>query len=259
MMRRHYALPGWGALALLRRNFLVWRKLLLPSLLGNFVDPLLYLLALGYGLGHFVGRMEGMPYITFIASGIVASSAMNTATFEGLYSAYTRMAVQNTYLAILATPLQIGDIVLGELLWCAVKGAISAVAIILVASLFGAIDWRWLPIALPIILLTGFSFGAIALTFTALSRSYDFFMYYFTLAVTPMFLFCGVFYPLKTLPLLAQKIALVLPLTHAVLLLRPLLTGQLPSNVWLHLGVLLAYALVAYLLAAYLLRRRLLR
>ena len=253
-------LPSWGALAVLRRNFLVWRKLLLPSLLGNFVDPLLYLLALGYGLGHFVGKMEGMPYITFIASGIVASSAMNTATFEGLYSAYTRMAVQNTYLSILATPLQIGDIVLGELLWCAVKGAISALAIIIVASLLGAIDWQWQVIlTLPVILLTGFSFGAIALAFTALSRSYDFFMYYFTLAVTPMFLFCGVFYPLDTLPLLAQKIALLLPLTHAVLLLRPLLTGQMPGAVWLHLGVLLAYALVAYLLAAYWLRRRLLR
>ncbi|WP_308389890.1 ABC transporter permease [Acidithiobacillus sp. AMEEHan] len=253
-------LPSWGALAVLRRNFLVWRKLLLPSLLGNFVDPLLYLLALGYGLGHFVGKMEGMPYITFIASGIVASSAMNTATFEGLYSAYTRMAVQNTYLSILATPLQIGDIVTGELLWCAVKGAISALAIIIVAGLLGAIDWQWQVIlALPVILLTGFSFGAIALAFTALSRSYDFFMYYFTLAVTPMFLFCGVFYPLHTLPVFAQNIAAVLPLTHAVLLLRPLLTGHAPAQVGLHLAILLAYALGAYVLAAFLLRRRLLR
>lgn len=254
-----WLLPGWGAFALLRRNLLVWRKLLLPSLLGNFVDPLLYLLALGYGLGHFVGQMEGLPYITFIASGIVASSAMNTATFEGLYSAYTRMAVQNTYLSILATPLQIGDIVAGELLWCAVKGAISALAIILVASLFSAIDWRWqVLLALPVILLTGFSFGAIALLFTALSRSYDFFMYYFTLAVTPMFLFCGVFYPLHTLPAFAQEIAAILPLTHAVALLRPLLTGQTPGQVLLHVLVLLAYALLGYLLAAYLLRRRLL-
>ena len=254
-----WLLPDWGAFALLRRNLLVWRKLLLPSLLGNFVDPLLYLLALGYGLGHFVGQMQGMPYITFIASGIVASSAMNTATFEGLYSAYTRMAVQNTYLSILATPLQIGDIVAGELLWCAVKGAISALAIILVASLFSAIDWRWqVLLALPVILLTGFSFGAIALLFTALSRSYDFFMYYFTLAVTPMFLFCGVFYPLHTLPAFAQEIAAILPLTHAVALLRPLLTGQTPGQVLLHVLVLLAYAVLGYLLAAYLLRRRLL-
>jgi lipooligosaccharide transport system permease protein len=184
---------------------------------------------------------------------------MNTATFEGLYSAYTRMAVQNTYLSILATPLQIGDIVAGELLWCAVKGAISALAIILVASLFSAIDWRWqVLLALPVILLTGFSFGAIALLFTALSRSYDFFMYYFTLAVTPMFLFCGVFYPLHTLPAFAQEIAAILPLTHAVALLRPLLTGQTPGQVLLHVLVLSAYAVLGYLLAAYLLRRRLL-
>ncbi len=259
MNRQNSLFPGWGALALVRRNLLVWRKLLLPSLLGNFIDPLLYLLALGYGLGHYVGRMEGMPYLTFIASGIVASSAMNTATFEGLYSAYTRMAVQQTYLSLLATPLQIGDIVMGELLWCAVKGAISAVAIVLVAAFFGAVDWAWAWLALPIILLTGFVFGAMALAVTALSRSYDFFMYYFTLAITPMFLFCGVFYPLHSLPQLAQTLAELLPLTHAVLLLRPLLTGHLPSQVPLHLAVLGAYGLFGYGIAAYLLRRRLLR
>jgi lipooligosaccharide transport system permease protein len=111
---RHY-LPGWACWALVARNFRVWRKLWLPSLLGNFGDPLLYLLALGYGLGHFVGRIEGMSYITFIASGIVASSVMNTATFEGLYSAFTRMSVQKTCAAILATPLEVSDVLAGEM------------------------------------------------------------------------------------------------------------------------------------------------
>jgi len=251
-------LPGWACWALVGRNFRVWRKLWVPSLLGNFGDPLLYLLALGYGLGHFVGRIEQMPYITFIASGIVASSVMNTATFEGLYSAFTRMSVQKTYAAILATPMEVSDVLAGELIWCALKGTMSAVAIILVASLFGAITWAGVPWALLVILLSGLAFGAIALTVTAVSRSYDFFMYYFTLVVTPMFLFCGVFYPLKTLPPIGQSIAQVLPLTHAVALLRPWLTGQWPTHVLLHLAVLAGYTVVGYALAIVLLRRRLL-
>jgi lipooligosaccharide transport system permease protein len=254
---RHY-LPGWACWALVARNFRVWRKLWLPSLLGNFGDPLLYLLALGYGLGHFVGRIEGMSYITFIASGIVASSVMNTATFEGLYSAFTRMSVQKTYAAILATPLEVSDVLAGEMLWSALKGTISAVAIIVVASFFGAIHWAGVPWALPVILLSGMAFAAIALTVTAISRSYDFFMYYFTLVVTPMFLFCGVFYPLKTLPTLGQTIAQFLPLTHAVALLRPWLTGHWPTDIALHLAVLAGYTVVGYTLAILLLRRRLL-
>ncbi|MBU2811016.1 ABC transporter permease [Acidithiobacillus thiooxidans] len=253
------AIPNPGALAVVQRNFGVWRKLLLPSMLGNFGDPLLYLLALGYGLGHFVGHMDGMPYITFIASGIVASSVMNTASFEGLYSAFTRMSAQHTYAAMLATPLRVSDILAGEVLWAAIKGLISAIAIIIVASFFGAIQGPWVWLSIPVILLSGLSFGSLALVITAMARSYDFFMYYFTLAVTPMFLFCGVFYPLHSLPAFAQDIAQVLPLTHAVALLRPLLTGQLPRQVPYHLGVLLLYTVIPYLIAWRLLVRRLLR
>ncbi len=253
------AIPNLGALTVVQRNFGVWRKLLLPSMLGNFGDPLLYLLALGYGLGHFVGHMDGMPYITFIASGIVASSVMNTASFEGLYSAFTRMNAQHTYAAMLATPLRVSDILAGEILWTAIKGLISAVAIIIVASFFGAIHGPWVWLSLPVIVLAGLSFGSLALVMTAMARSYDFFMYYFTLAVTPMFLFCGVFYPLHSLPSFAQDIAQILPLTHAVALLRPLLTGQLPQQVAYHLGILLLYTLIPYLIAWRLLVRRLLR
>ena len=169
------------------------------------------------------------------------------------------MSAQHTYAAMLATPLRVSDILAGEVAWCAVKGLISAVAIIIVASLFGATQGPWVILALPVILLAGLSFGGVALVITALARSYDFFMYYFTLAVTPMFLFCGVFYPIQSLPPFAQDIAGVLPLTHAVALLRPLLTGHLPHEVLYHTGVLLLYTLVAYVLGWRLLSRRLLR
>ena len=105
------------ALAVWRRNILVWRKLLVPAILMNFGEPVLYLLGLGFGLGRFVGDMAGMPYLTFLASGIIASSAMTTASFEGMYSVFTRMVPQKTYEAILATPLEVDDILAGEMLY----------------------------------------------------------------------------------------------------------------------------------------------
>jgi len=176
-------------LAVWRRNFMVWRKLAVVSLIGNFGDPFLYLLGLGYGLGLYIGTMGGIPYMAFLASGILCSSAMNTATFEGLYSAFTRMSQQYTWEGMMAAPLGISDIVAGEILWAATKSLISCTAILIVAMLLGGVqtpETAWL--ALPVVFLTGLCFAAIALVVCALAPSYDFFIYYFTLLVTPMFL-----------------------------------------------------------------------
>jgi lipooligosaccharide transport system permease protein len=245
-------IPVW------RRHSLVWRKLLLPSLVGNFGDPLLYLLALGYGLGRFVGEMQGMPYITFLASGIVCSSAMNTATFESLYSAYTRMTTQQTWAGMLATPLDVDDVVMGEMIWAGTKSMMSAGAILVVASLLGIVHGALAFLVLPVTLVVGICFSAMALVVTTLSKSYDFFMYYVTLLVTPMMLFSGVFFPLDGLPTVLRWIGVVLPLTHALAIIRPLVIGEWPESPLAHLGVLLSYSAVAYSLATALARRRLL-
>jgi len=250
-------MPGW--VTVWRRNALVWRKLWIPSLIGNFGDPFLYLLGIGYGLGAFVGDIDGMPYLAFFASGLVCSSAMNTATFEGLYSAYTRMTLQRTWDGILATPLRVQDIVLGEAIWAGTKSLISASIIVIVAGLLGAVHGWAIFAVLPFIFLTGLVFGAMALLITALSPSYDFFLYYFTLLVTPMFLFGGVFFPVETLPQAVQWAVQVLPLVHAVDIVRPLLTGQPIEQLGLHLGILLGYFGICLTLAVWLVRRRLLQ
>lgn len=245
------------SLTVWKRNALVWRKLIGPSLTINFGEPLLYLLGLGYGLGLFIGSMAGMDYLTFLASGVVASSAMTTATFEGLYSVYTRMVPQRTYDAMLATPIEVDDILAGEMLWCASKSLVSGAAILTVAAILGAVgDWRAI-LALPIVFLIGLCFAAPAMVISALSPSYDFFNYYFTLAITPMFILCGVFYPVSALPAALQALVQLLPLTHAVALVRPLVAGQPLTDVALHLAVLLAYAAVGYYVAVVLARRRL--
>lgn len=245
--------------AVWRRNARVWRKLLGPALLGNIGEPLLYLLALGYGLGVFVGELEGMDYITFLASGFVCASAMNTASFEGLYSAYTRMAVQDTWTAMLFTPLSAADITLGETMWAATKSLLSATAILLVAIPLGAVhDWTAIGV-LPVVFLTGFSFGALALVVSTVARNYDFFLYYFTLLLTPMLLLSGVFFPLDNMPDVVRIAAEMLPLTHAIAIVRPLMIGQAPDLPLLHAAVIAIYGVVALPVATLLTRRRLLR
>jgi lipooligosaccharide transport system permease protein len=241
------------------RHALVWRKLMGPALLGNIGEPLLYLLALGYGLGTLVGDLQGMDYITFLASGFVCASAMNTASFEGLYSAYTRMAVQETWTAMLFTPLSLEDVVVGETVWAASKSVVSAAAILLVATGLGAVHgWAALWV-LPVAFLVGLAFAAMALMVTAVARNYDFFLYYFTLLLTPMLLLSGVFFPLDGMPAMIQQGAALLPLSHAIELVRPLITGRPLVEPGLHLGVISAYALVSIYFATVLLHRRILR
>jgi len=246
-----------GALAVWYRNVLVWRKLIGPALVMNFGEPTLYLLGLGYGLGFFIGEMSDMPYLTFLASGIVASSAMTTASFEGMYSVFTRMVPQRTYEALLATPLEIDDILAGEMLWCGTKSAISGVAILCVAALVGAVNGLEALWIVPVVFLTGLCFAGPALMMTSVASSYDFFTYYFVLVITPMFLVCGVFYPIDTLPPVIQGLVQALPLTHAVALTRPLMSGSPLDAPLLHAGILAVYAVVSYYLAVVLVRRRL--
>ncbi len=238
------------------RNARVWRKLAGPSLVLHFGEPIIYLLGLGFGLGALVGTVDDIPYLTFFASGIIASSAMSTATLEGTYSAYTRMATQQTYQSILNTPVEIEDIMLAEILWCATKATMSGVAILIVASVLGAVKSPWAIAAIPVIFLCGLCFSAPALLISTLAKSYDFFNYYFTMGVTPMFILCGVFYPVTTLPEWLQSFVALLPLTHAVALVRPLITGGPVDAPLLHIVVLVFYTGVFYILAATAARRR---
>ncbi len=241
-----------------RRNLLVWRKLAIPSMLGNLADPLLYMLGLGYGLGSMLPQMQGVSYVAFLAGGVVCSSTMFTASFEAMYSAFSRMHVQRTWDAIINAPLTLDDVVMGEWVWAASKSVLSGCAVLLVAAAMGLIGSPLALLIVPVIMLTGLVFAALGLIVTALSPSYDFFMYYFTLAITPMMLLCGVFYPLEQLPAFAQIAAQALPLTHAVALSRPLMLGVVPAHAWLHVLVLALYAGVSFSVAQHYLRRRIL-
>jgi len=242
-----------------RRNFLVWRKLAIPSVLGNLADPMIYLFGLGYGLGSLLPEVAGVSYIVFLASGMVCASTMQAASFEALFSAFSRMHVQKTWEAILNAPVTLDDVLAGEWLWAAAKATLSGLAILAVIAALGFVASPLALWAIPVIFLTGLCFAALGLIVTALAPSYDFFAYYFTLFVTPMTLLSGVFFPVEQLPAALQAAAGLLPLVHAVHLVRPLLLGEWPTQVGLHLTALLTTALVAYWLALVLTRRRLLK
>ncbi len=242
-----------------RRNFLVWRKLAVPSVLGNLADPMIYLFGLGFGLGMLVPEVGGVSYIAFLAAGMVCFSTMNSASFEALYSSFSRMQVQRTWDAILNAPVELDDIVFGELAWAASKATLAGSAILLVVIAFGFAEARYALWVLPLIALTGLTFAALGLVITALAPSFDFFMYYFTLFVTPMTLISGVFFPMEQLPAALRLLAEALPLAHAVQLARPLLFGELPEAALRHLAVLAGYLVVAAWLALAMTRRRLLK
>jgi len=241
------------------RNIRVWRKLAGPSLMGNFGEPLLYLLVLGYGLGQFVGEVKGLSYMAFLASGVICTSAVNSASFEGMYSAYTRMDVQQTWLGMLSTPVGVPEIVLGEVLWAATKSLISVSAILIVSVGLGLVNDVWAVFILPVAFLTGLCFSSLALLVTSFARGYDFFLYYTTLFITPMVLLSGVFFPIDSLPDFVQYLVKALPLYHAISLVRPLMVGGELSSVLGHVSVLLLFGASAAVLAAYRIKKRLIK
>ncbi|AMO22916.1 ABC transporter permease [Ramlibacter solisilvae] len=242
------------------RNLLVWRKLAIPSLVGNIAEPLMWLVAFGYGMGALVGsvRLAGVevPYILFLASGSICMSAMNAASFEALYSAFSRMHVQKTWDGIMNAPVNLDNIVLAEMLWAAFKALFTVTAILGVMLVLDISHSPKLLAAWPVLLGVGIAFSCIALIFNALAKNYDFFTYYFTLFLTPMMFLSGVFFPRDQLPVPLRAFSDWLPLTNAVELVRPMFMDQWPAQPLRHALVLAAYAVGAFWVALALTRRR---
>lgn len=248
--------PSMRFLPVYRRNLLVWRKLAVASVIGNIADPLIILVAFGYGLGRLLQQVDGVPYILFLAAGSMCMSTMMAASFESLYSAFSRMHVQRTWDSLLNAPLELDDIVIAEWLWAATKGLFSGVAIVAVTLALGLSHSPKLLLALPVAALIGLCFGAIGLCFNALAKGYDFFVYYFTLVLTPMVFLSGVYYPMAGLPPWLAAISSLLPLASAIELVRPLVLDRWPEQPLLHLAILIGYTLVAFQIALVLTRRR---
>ena len=241
-----------------RRNWDVFFKTYQVNFLPPFIEPVLYLLAIGFGLGMFVGEIDGIPYVEFIAPALLSISMMNSAFFECTYSSYVRMYYQKTFDAMIATPLSIDDVIAGELLWGATRSLIYSSVMLLVFIGFRVVSLPSSFLVIPFSFLAGLLFACIAMCFTAITPSIDALNYPSFLFITPMFLFSGTFFPLSILPGLVQLVAVaILPLTQLVIVTRSLtladLSPLLPySLVWI--GVVTG---IFFVLSTWLMRRRL--
>lgn len=214
------------AFSVWQRNFTVYTKLYRSSIALNFADPVFYLLGFGLGLGGYINNVNGVPYVKFIAPGIIASSAMFACAYECTYGSYVRMTFQKTFEAILATPVNIDDIVMGEMLWGATKSMFYGAIIILVISIFGLVDSFLIIFSIPILFISGLIFAEVSLIFTAIVPGIDSFNYFYTLLMTPLFLFSGIFFPIDKLSPVLSKIAFFTPLYHLVNICRAFSQGE---------------------------------
>ncbi len=216
-----------GSLRVWQRDFDVWKKRYIASLTGNLGEPILFLLAMGFGLGSLIAPIEGTSYIEFIAPGLIGSAVMYGASFECTFGSYTRIAVQKTFDAIRVTPISIEEVTAGDMLWGATKGMIAGMIFLVVMLSFGLIKSWWVMLLPLLMVIHAVAFASLAMFFSSKAPSYDFFSYYFTLVISPMFLFSGIFFPLETLPIWVKGIAWFMPLTHFVDLSRGLVMGDI--------------------------------
>jgi len=250
---------GRRAFKVWQRNRDTWLKFYKASLVGNLAEPVLFLLAFGIGLSQFISDIEGVPYINYIAPGLMVAAVMNAATFECTFGAFTRMSAQKTYDAIIVTPVNIEEVAAGEILWGASKGFISAVVILAVLVPWGLASSPWLLLSPMLFILEGLMFASLSLIVTAFSPSYDYFAYYFSLVVSPMFFFSGVFFPLSALPEWVRTVSWFMPLSHAVKLSRGLASGNISTHLLLDAVWMVVFTFIASWLAIKLIKRRLIK
>jgi len=246
------------AFAVWRRNAKVFSKLWKGALLPTFLDPLFYLIALGFGLGTYIASLDGVPYRDFLAPGLIASAALWAASFETTYNVYMRMNEDRLYDAVLATPVEVQDLAAGDIIWGATRAMVYGSVFALVVAAFGLISSLWAILIPPFVFIGGLCFAVIGYAFTSLVSRIDFYSYYFTLGVTPMFLFSGIFFPFTDLPDWVEVLAWFSPLYHLVEITRGLATGPEALQIALHASWLVAVSLMLFPIPVRALRRRLL-
>jgi len=257
-MRDMIPCPTWSGWKVWKRNWDVFFKTYKVNFLPPFVEPLLYLLAIGYGLGMFVGEIEGIPYVLYIAPALLSISMMNSAFFECTYSSFVRMFYQKTFDAMISTPLSIEDVIAGELLWGATRSLIYTTAMLVVLIAFGAVSLPASLLVIPFSFLAGLLFSGIGMCFTAITPGIDTLNYPAFLFITPMFLFSGTFFPLSVLPEALQLFAItVLPLAQVVTVTRSLTLASLSPLFFYSLVWIAAFAAVFFFLSISLMKRRL--
>jgi len=241
------------------RHMLVYTRNLISNGLPPFMEPLIFLAGVGLGLGKYIATMDGLPYIQFLASGLLVTSAMYTSAFELSYGTFIRLEFDKVYDGMLAAPISVNNLLVGEILWAGTKGWFFSFAVLIIVSVFGVIPLSFSLLAPLVGFLTGILFGAISLLVTSFVKNINHFNFYFTGLLSPMFFFSGVVFPVKSLPELIQPVAWIMPLTHCVDLVRAFCTGQFHPVLWLNLIYILAVSLLTGHFAIRRLKKRLIQ
>jgi len=226
------------------RHFRVYTKNLIPNGFPPFLEPLIFLSAIGLGLGKYITEMDGVPYIQFLASGLLVTAAMWTAAFECSYGTFIRMEFDKTYYGMLAAPMTASDLLIGEILWAGSKGFFFSTAVLTVITLFGILSPILFTVTPLIGLLTGMMFATFSLLITSFVSDINQFNFYFTGLISPMFFFSGVVFTLDRLPRFMQIFAEMLPLTHVVRLVRACCLYGWSRTVLLDLGYVALFTTV---------------
>jgi lipooligosaccharide transport system permease protein len=238
---------GRRAPRILERKLMVYRRLWVHLITG-FFEPVFYLLSIRVGIGKLVGHVavggHNLSYTTFVAPALLASSAMNGAVFDSTFGVFFNLKYAKTYDAILATPMAVEDVAVGEIGWALLRGLMYATAFLAVMAVMGLVHSFWAVLALPGATLIGFAFGAVGMAGTSYMRSWlDF--EFVQLSILPLFLFSATFYPLATYPRALQILVQCTPLYQGVAIERALTTGTVGPDILLHVLYLVVMGLVA--------------
>jgi lipooligosaccharide transport system permease protein len=245
-----------------QRNWLVYRHLWHRSIAFGFLQPVLFLTAMGIGIGALLSTQDleafgGFSYIEWLGPGLLAAMAMNTATFESTFPIMRKIMWGRNYEAMLSTPLTTRSLVVGETLWVAFRIGTLAVVFLIVMAVFGIPRSPTALLAIPVTMLIGVCFSTCLFAFTTTQRNDVGFSAIFRFVINPLFLFSGTFFPLTNLPEAIQWIAWLTPLFHGVELVRGLILGTLDwATAPIHLGYLLVMLAIGLFLADRLLQRR---
>jgi lipooligosaccharide transport system permease protein len=252
---------GWPPLRVLAHYLLAWRRLWTGTVFSSFLSPLLFLVAMGYGLGNLVGRggrlVDGVPYLAFVAPGVMAATAMQTAIGESTWPVLSSIKWTRQFHAMLATPLGVFDVVIGHLLHLILRVLLAAAVFLGFAAVVGAVpSWSGV-LALPAVVLVGLAFAAPVFAYTTYLQRDVGFTVLFRIVMIPLFLFSGTFFPISQLPAVLRVVAQVTPLWHGVELARDATLGRLTLGADVaHTAYLLVWVVAGTVLAVHGLRRR---
>ncbi len=246
----------WRLFSVWFRHYRVYTKNIISNGLPPFVEPLFFLAAIGLGLGSYVGLIQGVPYVKFLAAGINVPPAMFTAAFECSFGTFIRLEFDKVYDGMVSSSITVEDLLIGEIIFAGTKSFFFSAAVLLVITIFGLTGSPMALLAPIGGLLTGLAFGAVSMVVTSVVSTINHFNFYFTGLLTPMFFFSGIIFPLDNLPRALQYVAQIFPLTHSARIIRSLTLNQLDPTLLLDLAYLLVFIVVFGYLAVRRLRTR---